>query len=975
MLNQLSTHEKLAVGVASIAPAALALAATLKLTVEQRYSNFIVGAVAWSADSKLPDLMAAPVAIGVLSLAAFLFASQLLRHRSRFGGAQSQALADQLISWSVPALVAVFGLVRSTRLEETLLSVSVIGIVFVVVTAACCKQTTAASDESSMVALSLLLIGIFPLELALFLGRTSATLSNHPTLSSYATAAYVGTAISVIIGIVATTIVPGLLSKALPALLSIGQITLPLLYLVLFPAVLLPTGAEPTRYDTTIWLKLLIFALIFGAMFDVVRRAGKHSSHTTLARLLSPLALFALLTVLKFGNTILPYISPDDYHFGESLLGSWTYLHGAIPYRDYIPAHGLIDDDLHHLMSYALFDGSAASVAEAGRTASTLLALAAFISIYLFSESIGLAFVATLFLGGRPTYFFLTPFLCLWLSARLRSKPTLWLGAWILTAPLAILGTPPQGILLVVASIPIAAHAIVQLWHYHEARTWTPLIASAAILLAFAIFSPLVPMLYGAVRYVSDNAPINQTAYGILWAHSWTDGQRSTFVFELIRMSWMATPIACLALIYSNAKNLYKREGICLPAIVVLAFVSLLIPYSMGRIDSGSISRAGLTAIFAWAVLLPIAAWHLVGPQTRIVLILAIACMGTMLDSVQVSSQSFVAAASGVAPTLPLRDGRSAGLPNVGTAYVEIEHWNRLVKLNAVLNRHLAPGEPYLDLTSRNAQYFYLNRRPVLRVTAPYNLVAVGEQRRAVKLLSKHLPSIALLEGANIVHDGGGLGLRNPYLYRFVMNNYSPQLEDGFIIGLSKTGIKAGPVLVATVAQQAPTETRAALLQKAFSNYDLLKLPVAWGRSETTLHERMVRVASLDGRSSGTQELSSEDGTLTVDSSHPFANFNLSDLDLAGRDAGLLRFDFACTDMQTEPRIQVFWWGDGQSGPFGASSVMFTAADGALIVPLDASARWLMLARVNGIRLGLANAAACRAFTLKNVGLFQRRFD
>ena len=76
---------------------------------------------------------------------------------------------------------------------------------------------------------------------------------------------------------------------------------------------------------------------------------------------------------------------------------------------------------------------------------------------------------------------------------------------------------------------------------------------------------------------------------------------------------------------------------------------------------------------------------------------------------------------------------------------------------------------------------------PPLAVTAPYNLVSLKQQKRAVENLSEP-PKIALLQADNITHDGGGLALRNPYLYRFVIENYMPRYEKGFIVGYKKTG-------------------------------------------------------------------------------------------------------------------------------------------------------------------------------------------
>ncbi len=104
----------------------------------------------------------------------------------------------------------------------------------------------------------------------------------------------------------------------------------------------------------------------------------------------------------------------------------------------------------------------------------------------------------------------------------------------------------------------------------------------------------------------------------------------------------------------------------------------------------------------------------------------------------------------------------------------------------------------------------------------------------------------------------------------------------------------------------------------------------------------------------------------------PHLLFDISSLGVTGRNAGLLKFEFNCVGNNTEPRLQIYWWGDERDGPFEASSVKFTGENGILIVPLDASPWWLGLSKVKGLRFDLDNASACIAFKITNISLFQR---
>jgi hypothetical protein len=763
--------------------------------------------------------------------------------------------------------------------------------------------------------------------------------------------------------------------------------------------------------------------------------------------------LFALLIALRVGNTVSPFISPDDYHFGETVIGWWSYLHGVLPYVGYLPPHGVIPDDLSSFLSFVFYDGTAGSFADASRLSYALLGLLAFISVFRFSGSIGLAFVSIYFVGGNSAWLFFTPFLCLWFSRSLIDNPARWLSIWTLTIPIVFLGVPGQGLLLVAASAVMAAYITWNFWRDPEKRSWRDIGLSLALLIAVAFSTPLIPMLSGAIRYVAENGPINQVAYGISWANSWGQSRMAGLVFEVVRMSWVVIPITCMAIIYAGMKNLADRKNTVLPAVVVFLLVLLLIPYSMGRIDAGVISRPGLVAILAWTILFPIVVWGTLKPAHRAALILLVAAMGATMNFIPPRFFHLVAAASAQVDAGSLKDGAGAGLPNIGMAAVRKEHWDRLTRLKGLLNSKLAADESYLDLTSRNAQYFYLNRKPMMAVTAPYNMAPPSQQKRAVEQLSKNLPRVVLLDGANITHDGGGLALRDHYLYRFILDRYIPKFENGFIFGYRKTDgvdnheptidaairnltdvnwehginrrepavivddarllplltigaevrIDAGeirritrvwnegstiwldgsvidPAIAANphqiqivVTPEIEAEYRVSLFEKAFAQSDFKKIPVAWGRSEKSLAGKMSLITGLGGLAPSIHDLVSENGSYKVTGVDPWLSFDMSSSDLAGRDAGLLKFNFSCINRSAEPRVRVFWWGDNHEAPFELSSIRFTADDGTLIVPLDASPRWMATKHLKGIRIALDNTSACGAFSVGNISLFQRR--
>jgi hypothetical protein len=472
----------------------------------------------------------------------------------------------------------------------------------------------------------------------------------------------------------------------------------------------------------------------------------------------------------------------------------------------------------------------------------------------------------------------------------------------------------------------------------------------------------------------------------------------------------------------------------------------------MGRIDPGDVSRPGRVSIFSWAILFPLLIWRISNPESRAFVLLSGVIMSSLLGFGVTYFANFSSIAEQKIQSPTLRDSASAGLPSIGRAYIEEGQWNRIKRLNNLLTVRLTANETYLDLTSRNAHYFYLNRSPAMPVTAPYNLVPPSQQRRAVNKLTTLPPKFALLQAENIVHDGGGLALRNHYLYRFVVDNYVPRMERGFIVGYLKSGAKdenkteisaeiknftdenwfngfgrrepavvlsdpvlskmlkigdqvrfasgeqriikkiwtdgsaiwldgglitpsnisSGAIIDVMVDAGVYQEYVASLFHRAFAVSDLKKIPVSWGRSERSLRTKMKAPMSLNGLSPITFHVSSFNGFYKIEGNDPQLTLNISGLGITGRNSGLLRFNFDCIEKTSEPRIQIFWWGDRRDAPFEASSVKFTPENGTLIVPLDASPWWTGLNQVKGLRFDLDNASACRAFSVNDITLYRR---
>ena len=1053
-MQWLVSSDKIGSAISAFVIGAVFFLAALQLKIDQGYSDFVVGSVAWYAGNKFQDIVAWPVFI-VFSFFGFLALSRVSSHlQETYGGEASATFNSQLVLWSMPFYAGAATLFSRGNIDHKTAIISALGIISLGVIGFCRTKFSNQSDPNFWGAtlLAALLIALIPIELAVLLSRAPMALIGDMNLNSFVATSNFLIVLGFILSILAVTKREELIVQHLSKFIFAAQIGLPLFFFTLFPARILQSSGEIVKYVTNINLKLFLMAMVFYGMYDVVKRFRLGVSGADWRKCFSPFAIFGLVVALKVGNTVAPHINTDDYHFGEHLLGWWSYLKGFIPYVDYVPAHGVLEDDLRSFLSNIFYDGTAASIGEADRLAVALLGLFAFMSIYYFTGSLVLAFSVILLLGGRLTWFFFVPFICLWLVPSLREQPGKWLSIWTLTAPIMILGVPPQGLLLVAAFGFLAIKIAWDQIKFGDKQSWQRLgLVIAFVLLVFAV-TPMLSMLFGASRYVLENGPINQIAYGAPWNLSWNVGGKSNFFFEAIRMSWVAIPVLCLFVMHKNWRDLREATSIFYPALIFFSFPVLLIPYSMGRIDTDGVSRPGLVSIFGWGVLFPLLLWGISNAKARVFVVLFAVFMSALLGFGGTSFSGLSSIAVQKVNSPRLRDSVLAGLPNIGLAYIEESHWNRINRLNKLLELRLASNETYLDLTSRNAHYFYLNRLPPMSITAPYNLVAPTQQRRAVDALSASPPKLALLQAENIVHDGGGLALRNWYLYKFVMDHYVPRMESGFIVGYLKSEVKnatsveitaeiknitdenwlyghgrresamvlsdavlasmlkvgdkvrlfngelrvikrlwadgsaiwldggliapldtsSGNFIDVIVSPSIHQEYVASLFHRAFAVSDFQEIPVSWGRSEKSLRNKMTMQGSLSGLSPITFHVSSFNGSYKVEGDDPHLIFDISALNISGSNSGLLKFDFNCFEKTSEARMQVFWWGDKRDGPFEASSVRFTAKNGTLIVPLDASPWWVGLRQVKGLRFDLDNALACRAFNVGNISLHRR---
>jgi hypothetical protein len=594
---------------------------------------------------------------------------------------------------------------------------------------------------------------------------------------------------------------------------------LPLLFVVLIPTPWELAGERWYGYDTTVALPLLITLLISLAYVELAFTTRRSRQRLQAGHLWQPndslaaLAVGAVLVFTKFSSTPLPYISGDDYHFGENLLPYWTLSDGALPFIDHVPAHGLMNY-LPGLFANLFFDGSAGTYNAAMNLAAAGFLLLAY---WLLARAIGVlpALLALLLMPldieiRRTVQFAFTAVLCVLAEPRLRLRPSVWLVAWGVLGFSAFLYVSGQGALLIIATFPLALWMLYRAFREEPKRLGYTVLSVLAVAGVLLLTTDVLPIVWGALRYGLENSAVYEAAYAVPWADRFYDTRPlNRWLWETLRVSWLF--VAALAVVLTvrtllgqsleqasvgkedekdeqdnnnrasasvNNHMLSAQSRLLFVSVPIALLLLLLIPYALGRIDQG-FSRAGVISAWSMSTLLPLMLIRAFPKHVPTVLLVTTLAGGLLIQSnlgVATRPARFlrIAAHANDVSQVTLTAGEEVGLPRLGTVILAERDLHRLRNLDAVLSQVVRDGETYLDMTNRNAHYFYLDKQPPIEVGALYNLPNSAQQARAVRELAENPPPIVLAQARNISHDGGSNALRAHLIYRFVVENYLP---------------------------------------------------------------------------------------------------------------------------------------------------------------------------------------------------------
>jgi hypothetical protein len=931
-------------------------------------------------------------------LAAFLILALLAgRIRKRIGASAVGDFHDLIVFASLPAILWFGRLILTKDPSASIAGVAVPLVLLVLLFALVAtlkKIEFANSAHFSDIVSSSVLIAIYSLlggtAFALAVSRLAValrygSLGGDATFIRNSILATAAVGIALLVGVwLARAVTAERLRSRLRLLLVWSQCICPWFFLILLSTPWIEGAWRFYGYPMKPAGSIAIGLLIVIAYIDLWRRRNFKSSstesYTTSA--LSPVCLVGLLLYLKLGNVGLPTLPSDDFHFGNLVLPWWSWsVHHMIPFWDEVPTRGLVNY-VQGFLASALFNGSPSAFAPASPFAAAGYLLLCYCVV---ARSIGVfaAFMAFLLMplniGLGAIDMVNTTILCILCELYLRVGPSRWLTTWIILGILLVLFAAAQGGLLIIATMPLGVAATRNALRLEPTRLIKHLGLLTAILGVLCLFSPLAKMLIGAVHYVLDQSRIDSAAHGIEWAHGWNPAGSiiNQVLWESARASWILVAIvAGVIIVVSIIKPAgERRKRVLLFAIPIFIVMVLFIFRAAGRIDPGHMSRLGTASRWALALLLPLLLITVYGKSHRALIFGVCFFLAAIVNHdfipFDVKGLLFRSSDALPAPTGVIK-GKDFGLPNLGRIIIDPAKLQRLQTIKRTLDRVLDPGETYLDLTNRSAEYFYLGYRPAIESERVFNLVTEDQLLRTIKNFEKDPPPIVLAAPDVILADGGTSAYRSHLLYRYLVERYIPVTVEGITYMVLPDRL---PRLALNVDTQNLVDdgARLLLLDAVFRMKSIDELPVAWGRSLATLGPQLrpVRTIGPDLPVVLNSVRNIGGGQYQITGPAPSLTFDISRWNLTGREAGILTFSFSCGNDNLKSLVEVFW-GAPSTGPNEPTVVRFVARNGTLVVPLDAAPRWLLAKELGNLGFSIAEPAQCTEFTLSNVQLWQR---
>lgn len=552
-------------------------------------------------------------------------------------------------------------------------------------------------------------------------------------------------AVIILLSLIGSTFLGALISKN-----KLNYTDLYLIGVVLNISLILPFTMG---YKVRIYLIVAIIFYLFSSIF-LFKEVLKNT------KIIFPLFIVTTGALISFPLKTL-FTPADLYHSGEFLVPFNQLINfDKLPYLDITPARGVFVNYLPDAFTFIFLGNNPAYV---------------FWAMYLIYIPVGLCLYRLLQKYLDSPYIeisFLTviPFLCTNMISVGQCLPLLFIlftytqsiegkKYFALFLPfllfLCIFLSPAEGF---IGSFCCVVIFLLNLKKESFLKSILLFLLGATILL----INPFRSMLGQSWEYVYDQARINDLAHGILLINSLNPNSPP----EIFRSAVLLGVAFMLIVIVKNLKKVNKND-LLLPSIL-LFYTIFLIPKVYGRIDEG-LSRHGFFSILVLSIILPIFVSMLIRKEylhisLSLFLVLSLALMPSFkgLDSLTNRIKY---------PFPAFAKTQNNNLLNLDST-VTSNITDRIKALQPIISnlKELEFDFEFVNLTNNSADFRYLKAKSAFRQIAPYNMVTYREQLKSIQI-TREKDVIYLVDYKSLIGDGGGVSLRNPFLYHEILFN------------------------------------------------------------------------------------------------------------------------------------------------------------------------------------------------------------
>lgn len=743
------------------------------------------------------------------------------------------------------------------------------------------------------------------------------------------------------------------------------QIPLPLLLLVLLNDTY-QIDQNLTHNNIGIGLKIIVCTAIVICILLLVRSVlvqDKSINETTnINSSISTTSIVFITAFLAYRTPVYNSLVSDDFHLGELIL-PWQQIiqHHQTMFGEFVSIQGIMGL-LYGGINHTLFEGTISSFPLVFTLLPVLFAMiTGFFACKTLGNMWGLL-VSILALPFNDRFYLLIVTILILFNKKLMEKYYCWMSLWIWLSIVNFLYNPTAGAAQIISTLPVAGYIVYKF--VKNRNMYTRAIRSKVLIITIVqicILVPIFPLLIQQIVFLLDNSSSNTTAFGIgitqvLGMPDWLPKRFNVPIldkiwWEAIRVgAWVMCLIFFAYLLLKNQKDKinesYRRLNLLLISSMLL--IVSLIPYSMGRVDPGSLSRPGTLSLIALCGLLPVI---LIIAEKRIYKVAFSLCLGIALAyKVIFSGINFFELPLKAIETIKvpsdalLVNGRDIGMPNIGIGYVLPDRLNELTNLKLTMDKLLKDGETYADLTNRSAFYFYLDKKVPSLYSADYVAANSKIQNKVINSIKKNSIPVVLI-GPSIRHDGGPASIRAYRIYRwFIEKDYRYYESNGFQFLVKNDRFNE----LSLSAKGGTTK-----LEQVFHIKDLASIPIAWGRNISRLEKRFKTIEEINMKDTVVTSLNDvsvlDNNWIMTTGKDPYLTWTLRSKS-NGVQSDFILLKIIADNPKAIFTGQIFWGVDGEY--YEEKSFTFNAVSGELLIPIGSSPDWLRGSN-NSLRLDI----------------------